>query len=65
VVDNQFDFQSRIPTSVLVVHDVRRTTAGALALKAYRLTDSFMKTHSKAGAAADSKAKAQAAKDKE
>lgn len=56
IVDAQFDFQTRIPASVLVVHDVRRTTAGSLALKAYRLTDSFMKSYSKpAAAASDSK----------
>jgi hypothetical protein len=51
--------------SVLVVHDVRRTTAGSLALKAYRLTDNFMKSYTKPGQQSAAHAPESKAKGKE
>lgn len=42
VVINQFEYQKDIPNSVFIVFDPTRTTAGRLALKAYRLTEEFM-----------------------
>jgi len=45
VVDIQYDYQKDIPSSVVIVYDPYRTSAGRLALKAYRLSDSFMQSY--------------------
>jgi len=45
LVEAQYNYQKAIPTSVLLVYDPLRTTAGHLHLKAYRLTDAFMRTY--------------------
>jgi translation initiation factor 3 subunit H len=47
IIDIQYHFQKEVPSSVVVVHDPFRTTAGSLAIKAYRLTDKFMDMYSK------------------
>jgi translation initiation factor 3 subunit H len=43
IVEAQYTYQKEIPASVVVVYDPFRTTAGKLAVRAYRLSDSFMK----------------------
>jgi translation initiation factor 3 subunit H len=43
IVEAQYTYQKEIPSSVVVVYDPFRTTAGRLAVKAYRLADRFMK----------------------
>jgi translation initiation factor 3 subunit H len=57
VVDAQVAFQKEIPASVLVVYDPQRTTAGRLALKAYRLTDVYMAQFTSGAAASKAPAK--------
>lgn len=47
IIDAQYHFQKEVPSSVVVVHDPFRTTAGSLAIKAYRLTNNFMTMYSK------------------
>lgn len=42
IVEAQYTYQREIPASVVVVYDPFRTTAGKLAVQAYRLSDSFM-----------------------
>jgi translation initiation factor 3 subunit H len=42
LIETQYNYQSTLPKSVVVVYDPLKSTQGALALKAYRLTDSFM-----------------------
>jgi len=49
VVDQQMHQQQTNPTSVCIVFDAARTTNGKLALKAFRLTDTYMASHSKHG----------------
>jgi len=45
VVDVQYDYQKDIPSSVVIVYDPYRTSAGRLGIKAYRLTDSYMQSY--------------------
>jgi len=47
VVKAQYDYQVKIPNSVVIVYDPFRTTGGKLALKVYRLTNKFMKLFKK------------------
>jgi len=47
IVEAQYTYQKEIPSSVVVVYDPFRTTNGRLALKAYRLTESFLEVFSK------------------
>jgi len=47
IIDIQYHYQKKIPSSVVVVYDPFRTTDGRLALKAYRLTSTFMKVYAK------------------
>jgi len=47
VVKAQYDYQVKIPNSVVIVYDPFRTTGGKLALKVYRLTNKFMKLYKK------------------
>jgi len=47
VIKAQFDYQLKIPNSVVVVYDPFRTTGGKLSLKALRLTMKFMKLYTK------------------
>jgi len=43
LVDTQFDYQSDIHESVVLIYDPLATSHGTLALKAYRLSDVFLK----------------------
>lgn len=47
IIDHQWNWQKKIPSSVLVVYDPFRTVKGRLALKAYRLTEEFMAVYNK------------------
>lgn len=47
LLDAQFTYQKHIPNSVVIIYDPFQTTRGRLVLKAYRLTDSFMKLYEK------------------
>jgi len=47
VVKAQYDYQLKIPNSVVVVYDPFRTTGGKLSLKAFRLTLKFMRLYKK------------------
>jgi translation initiation factor 3 subunit H len=47
IIEEQYKYQIEIPSSVVVVYDPFRTTNGHLALKAYRLSDDFMKLYAK------------------
>lgn len=42
LIETQFSYQSALPKSVVVVYDPLKSTQGALALKAFRLTEAFM-----------------------
>eukprot|EP00163_Fabomonas_tropica_P015126 TRINITY_DN275_c0_g2_i1.p1 TRINITY_DN275_c0_g2~~TRINITY_DN275_c0_g2_i1.p1 ORF type:complete len:361 (-),score=96.85 TRINITY_DN275_c0_g2_i1:2018-3001(-) len=44
-IEDQYLYQSSIPTSVLFIYDPLRSSEGALALRAYRLTDRFMEVY--------------------
>ncbi len=44
-VDAQYTYQKHIPNSVVVVYDPFQTKKGKLVIKAYRLTDEFMKLY--------------------
>jgi len=45
VLEAQYSYQRTLPGSVVVVYDPYRTTAGRLAIQAYRLSDEFMKLY--------------------
>ena len=46
LVSKQFDFQEVVgPNSVVLVYDPLRTTHGSMPLRAFRLTDAFMKAY--------------------
>ena len=45
VIETQYEHQSNIKKSVVIVYDPLKTSQGALSLKAYRLTDKFMKLY--------------------
>jgi len=47
VVKAQYDYQLKIPNSVVVVYDPFRTTGGKLSLKAFRLSLKFMRLYKK------------------
>lgn len=47
IIDIQYHYQKKIPGSVIVVYDPFRTQRGRLALKAYRLSNDFMKLYAK------------------
>lgn len=47
IIDFQYQYQKKIPSSVVIVYDPFRTTKGRLALKAYRLTEEFMALYDK------------------
>jgi len=47
MVEAQYQYQKQIAASVLLVYDPAQTTKGRLALKAFRLTDSFMTYYEK------------------
>ena len=42
MVQSQFNYQSQIRNCVCIVYDPVRSSSNGLALKAYRLTDTFM-----------------------
>lgn len=45
-MSKQFDFQEVVgPNSVVLVYDPLRTTHGSMPLRAFRLTDAFMKAY--------------------
>jgi len=44
-IETQYNYQERIPNCVVVIYDPLKTSQGALSLKAYRLTQSFMKLY--------------------
>ena len=46
-LEAQYSYQLNIPSSVCVVYDPYRTTSGRLFIRAFRLTDRFMKLYSK------------------
>ena len=46
---HQLEFQSAIPSSVLLVYDGVRTSLGQLSLRAVRLTDAFMAAFKRGG----------------
>eukprot|EP00474_Spongospora_subterranea_P008974 CRZ09432.1 hypothetical protein [Spongospora subterranea] len=48
IVATQFDYQTNIPGSVVIIYDPLRTCYGTLSIRAYRLTDAFMRFY-KAG----------------
>jgi len=48
VIKAQYEYQVKIPSSVVIVYDPLRTTNGRLAIKAYRLSAKFMKLYAKA-----------------
>lgn len=50
LLEAQFTYQKHIPNSVVVVYDPFQTSKGRLVLKAYRLSDDFMRVFSPAGA---------------
>ncbi|KAG0202324.1 hypothetical protein BGX28_005145 [Mortierella sp. GBA30] len=45
LVEHQFEFQQALSKSVLIIHDVARSSMGNLHLRALRLTPSFMKLY--------------------
>lgn len=47
IIEEQYKYQIEIPSSVVVVYDPFRTNNGHLALKAYRLSNEFMKLYAK------------------
>lgn len=51
LLEAQYTYQKHIPNSVVVVYDPFQTSKGRLVLKAYRLSDEFMKVYSPSGAA--------------
>lgn len=51
LLEAQYTYQKHIPNSVVVVYDPFQTSKGRLVLKAYRLSDEFMKIYSPSGAA--------------
>eukprot|EP01047_Picozoa_sp_COSAG01_P057731 COSAG01_NODE_6711_length_3533_cov_1.735294_1_plen_307_part_00 len=42
VIESQYNYQSAIRNSVIIVFDPKRSTASGMCLKAFRLTDTFM-----------------------
>jgi len=44
-IQEQYNFQKEIPSSICIVHEPQRTSEGKLSIKAYRLTDAYMKLH--------------------
>jgi translation initiation factor 3 subunit H len=44
-IETQYNYQERIPKCVVVIYDPLKTSQGALSLKAYRLTQSFMQLY--------------------
>jgi translation initiation factor 3 subunit H len=55
ILDSVYNYQKEIPYSVVLIHDPQRTTQGHLALKAYRLTETFMNNYQKGSAASKKK----------
>ncbi|KAF9208779.1 Eukaryotic translation initiation factor 3 subunit H [Haplosporangium sp. Z 27] len=45
LIDHQFEFQQALNKSVLIIHDVARSSMGNLNLRALRLTPAFMKLY--------------------
>ncbi|GJJ78087.1 translation initiation factor 3 subunit H [Entomortierella parvispora] len=45
LIDHQFEFQQALSKSVLIIHDVARSSMGNLNLRALRLTPAFMKLY--------------------
>ncbi|KAK3825625.1 MAG: hypothetical protein J3Q66DRAFT_309072 [Benniella sp.] len=45
LIEHQFEFQQALSKSVLIIHDVARSSMGNLNLRALRLTPSFMKLY--------------------
>ncbi|KAF9971816.1 hypothetical protein BGZ73_005146 [Actinomortierella ambigua] len=45
LIEHQFEFQQALNKSVLIIHDVARSSMGNLNLRALRLTPSFMKLY--------------------
>ncbi|MDP2439258.1 MAG: hypothetical protein Q8P67_26210 [archaeon] len=43
LIETQYSYQSSLPHSVCLTYDPLKTTQGALCLKAYRLSDAFMR----------------------
>ncbi|KAK9475261.1 uncharacterized protein V1510DRAFT_178205 [Dipodascopsis tothii] len=46
LIDHSLGFQLNNPNSIVIVHDVARSTQGSLFLKAYKLSDAFRAAHS-------------------
>lgn len=44
-IQEQYNFQKAIPSSICIVHEPQRSKEGKLSIKAYRLTDDYMKLH--------------------
>ncbi|KAK9466066.1 hypothetical protein V1512DRAFT_264660 [Lipomyces arxii] len=49
LVDNLVAFQAANPNSIVLVHDVTRSTQGSFSLKAYRLSAEFLATNKTSG----------------
>ena len=45
MIETQFNYQSTIKKSVVLIYDPMKTSQGALALQAFRLSDVFMKVY--------------------
>jgi translation initiation factor 3 subunit H len=52
LLEAQYTYQKHIPNSVVVVYDPFQTSKGRLVVKAFRLSEEFMKVYSPVGAAA-------------
>jgi len=57
-IETQYNYQDRIKKSVVLVYDPLKTSQGALSLKAYRLTQSFMELYKSQSFTKESLAKA-------
>ncbi|KAK9451066.1 uncharacterized protein V1518DRAFT_381227 [Limtongia smithiae] len=49
LIDNLLSFHATNPNSIILVHDVTRSSQGSLALKAYRLSKEFLATQKASG----------------
>ncbi|KAF9185656.1 Eukaryotic translation initiation factor 3 subunit H [Haplosporangium sp. Z 767] len=58
LIEHQFEFQQALSKSVLIIHDVARSSMGNLNLRALRLTPAFMKLYKEKKFTTESLAKA-------
>ncbi|KAK9479147.1 hypothetical protein V1514DRAFT_362808 [Lipomyces japonicus] len=49
LIDNLLAFHASNPNSIILVHDVTRSSHGTVSLKAYRLSESFLETNKSSG----------------